>query len=177
MSERKTMDDVRFYLDRANEALEELGITNRKLSTYQAYGTRRIVWRHDSTAMSDVGFNGTVRENYDTAYALASVLEHVAYEQRRNAVTREYDLSATYDSRKSFYGKARVKHHANGTCELYSYNTLVCIIKHGTAYRAENQPQSATTARHMSEFLCQNIGMLDGHQYSKRDLLALPTFN
>lgn len=171
MSERKTMNDVWFYVDRANEALKALGIDDKKLHVYQAYGMKRLAWLYDSSAMDDLGFNGSVRDVYDQAYAIAQTLEAIV---RNNATTREYELCAKYDGRKSFYGKARVVETAT-TKKLYSYDTLVCVVRNGEAFRVDGQPESMTTARHMSEFLCQTVGMLDGHQYSKRDLLALPT--
>ena len=172
MSERKTINDVQFYVDRANEALRELGITDRYITVYQAYGKKRLMWGHtDDTGISDLGFSGTIRETYDQAYVIARTLEELVFTKQ---ATREYELSAKFDSRKSFYGKARVVETTREK-KLYSYNTPVCVIRHGQAFRADGQPQSPTTARHMSEFLCQTIGMVDGHQYGKRDLLALPT--
>lgn len=64
------------------------------------------------------------------------------------------ELSATYDSRQSFYGKAKVVTTEFGGFELYSYDTKVAeiykdeAIVHGT--------YSNTTLRHIKEFLLQN---------------------
>lgn len=66
-----------------------------------------------------------------------------------------YELHPQYDSRKSFYGKARVdtgdKDDKN---KLYSYDTLVAEIKDGkpVVYGAF----SATTLRHIKDWLKQN---------------------
>ena len=60
----------------------------------------------------------------------------------------------SYDSAQSFYGKARVKHHADGSYTLQSYDTDVARISAdqeliiGGVY-------SATTTRHTKEFVAQ----------------------
>lgn len=64
-----------------------------------------------------------------------------------------YELSTQYDSRKSFYGKARVVVDSEGKI-LYSYGTKVARITN------DNRPEvygtySATTLRHIKEFLRQ----------------------
>ena len=60
-----------------------------------------------------------------------------------------YDLEPIYTNQKSFYNKAKV---VDG--KLYSYNTLVAEVKYGLAY--VYNVQSATTVRHVKEFLLQN---------------------
>lgn len=71
-----------------------------------------------------------------------------------------YDLGTRFDSRKSFYGKARVDVKEDGTQVLYSYGTPVCRIENGKVtllrqgYRGWNSSQ--TTLRHVKEFLKQN---------------------
>ena len=71
-----------------------------------------------------------------------------------------YDLGTDFDSRKSFYGKAKVDVKPDGTQVLYSYGTPVCQIKGGKAtllrkgYLGWNSSQ--TTLRHVKEFLKQN---------------------
>jgi hypothetical protein len=66
--------------------------------------------------------------------------------------------------------KARVI--TDGTdATLQSYETEVAFLINGRLFRAEGQPQSATTARHMREFFMQN-----GLPYmTKKQLEALPT--
>ena len=70
------------------------------------------------------------------------------------------DLSPEYDSRKSFYGKARVDVKPDGTQVLYSYGTPVCRIKDGKATLLRKGylgwASSQTTLRHVKEFLKQN---------------------
>lgn len=67
---------------------------------------------------------------------------------------RTYDLSCQYDSRASFYGKARVSVEPNGDLILTSYNTDVALI---TANKAIVRGlYSNTTTRHIKEFLLQN---------------------
>ena len=71
----------------------------------------------------------------------------------------EYELQARYDSRASFYGKAKIveseeTYNSKGYKELWSYNTLVAKIEDGKVevYGWFSQ----TTARHINEFLKQN---------------------
>ncbi len=85
-----------------------------------------------------------------------------------NKVTKEtklvekpvYDMRPEYDSRKSFYGKARVDEKPNGTKILWSYSTPVCMIKDGKATLLTRGyygwSSSPTTLRHVKEFLKQN---------------------
>jgi hypothetical protein len=65
-----------------------------------------------------------------------------------------YDLTCIYDSRLSFYGKAKVLHE-NGEKVLYSYNTQVASIDYAGTLKVFNT-QSATTVRHIREFMLQN---------------------
>ena len=61
-----------------------------------------------------------------------------------------YELAPRYDARKSFYGKARVIDHENGTIELQSYDTIVSRCVNGKV--EELGKWSATTTRHQKEF-------------------------
>lgn len=61
-----------------------------------------------------------------------------------------YELSARYDSRASFYGKAQVIEHDDGTRELKSYDTIVSREKDGKVEHLGKW--SATTSRHQREF-------------------------
>lgn len=63
---------------------------------------------------------------------------------------KTFELSPIYDSRKSFYNKAKVVERADGTKELYSYNTLVSICKNGKVEHLGKW--SVTTGRHQREF-------------------------
>ena len=72
------------------------------------------------------------------------------------------DLDARYDSRKSFYGKAKI-YELDGILYLVSYETIVAKIH-------ENYAQifgyySQTTWRHINEFLYQH----DFYKMSKKD--------
>ena len=62
-------------------------------------------------------------------------------------------LQPKYDSRKSFYGKAKVEME-DGKKVLYSYNTKVAEIKDGKAI--VHGLYSDTTTRHIKDFLQQN---------------------
>ena len=61
-----------------------------------------------------------------------------------------FELVPRYDARKSFYGKARVVDHENGTIELQSYDTIVSRCVNGKV--EELGKWSATTTRHQKEF-------------------------
>ena len=61
-----------------------------------------------------------------------------------------FELVPHYDTRKSFYGKARVIDHENGTIELQSYDTIVSRCVNGKV--EELGKWSQTTTRHQKEF-------------------------
>ena len=61
-----------------------------------------------------------------------------------------YELSARHDARKSFYGKAQVIDHENGTIELQSYGTIVSRCIDGKVEHLGKWSQ--TTSRHQKEF-------------------------
>lgn len=63
---------------------------------------------------------------------------------------RIYELEARFDARKSFYGKAHVFDHENGTYELQSYDTIVSRCVNGKV--EELGTWSQTTTRHQKEF-------------------------
>ena len=61
-----------------------------------------------------------------------------------------FELVPLYDARKSFYGKARVVDHEDGTIELQSYDTIVSRCVNGKV--EELGKWSQTTTRHQKEF-------------------------
>lgn len=73
------------------------------------------------------------------------------------------NLECRYDSRQSFYGKAKVEVHEDNiakTLQLLSYGTLVANI---VFYKKQNKnvyeyfgKYSQTTTRHQKEFFKQN---------------------
>ena len=83
------------------------------------------------------------------------------------------DLQCIYDSRKSFYGKAKVKiwreeqdNIVYTILELYSYKTLVATIKINQEtciqtcelipYKINGKTKTQTTTRHIKEFYKQH---------------------
>ena len=63
---------------------------------------------------------------------------------------RIYALEPKFDARKSFYGKAHIIDHENGTFELQSYDTIVSRCVNG---KVEDLGKwSNTTTRHQKEF-------------------------
>ena len=63
---------------------------------------------------------------------------------------RVFELTARYDARKSFYGKAQVLDHEDGTLELQSYDTIVSRCVDGVVEHLGKWSQ--TTTRHQREF-------------------------
>lgn len=61
-----------------------------------------------------------------------------------------YELSARFDSRKSFYGKAKVIEYDDGSRALKSYDTIVSREKGGKVEHLGKW--SNTTSRHQKEF-------------------------
>lgn len=78
--------------------------------------------------------------------------KHIMRTTSKKHYGSSYELEPRYDSRKSFYGKARVEIE-DGNKKLYSYNTLVAEIKDGRAI--VHGTYSQTTLRHIKEFLKQ----------------------
>lgn len=67
---------------------------------------------------------------------------------------KAYTFELTPDnSRKSFYGKARVTHYSDGLTVLRSYNTDVCMITPAGEFVRLWSGYSATTMRHVNAFL------------------------
>lgn len=56
------------------------------------------------------------------------------------------------DSRKSFYGKAHVIEHDNGTKQLQSYETIVAEIDNAGNYTRLWSGNTQTTNRHIKSF-------------------------
>ena len=73
-----------------------------------------------------------------------------------------YNLKPQYDSRKSFYGKAKVYSDDKGHLLLKSYDTIVAEITDGIATEDGNPTvkingwYSQTTAEHINDFLYQH---------------------
>lgn len=79
-----------------------------------------------------------------------------------------YELDARYDSRQSFYGKARIIDTDEGL-KLQSYDTIVAEIKHGKA--TVFGTYSPTTLRHIKEFLKQNRFKVESKSQIENDYL------
>ena len=80
-----------------------------------------------------------------------------------------YELIPEYDSRQSFYGKARIEMDMEGVVSLYSYNTLVCYIKNKNVVLCDAWDYSATTLRHVKEFLRQHGFKADSKAQIQKD--------
>ena len=85
-----------------------------------------------------------------------------------------YELKTTFDSRQSFYGKARVETSGgwDQNLNLYSYNTLVARIGYDESSELVAQVynlQSPTTLRHVKEFLKQQGFRADNKKQIESD--------
>lgn len=85
------------------------------------------------------------------------------------------DLHPRFDSRQSFYGKARVVTRDDGSEILYSYGYPVCQIKDGKPYLLyhvdsyASYNSSQTTLRHVKEFLKQHGFKADSLKQIEKD--------
>ncbi len=80
-----------------------------------------------------------------------------------------YELMTEYDSRKSFYGKARVSTNPiDGDLELVSYSTRVAVI-HTDGTASVYGTYSNTTLRHIKEFLKQHGFKADNSNQIMKD--------
>ena len=68
---------------------------------------------------------------------------------------REYELKPKYDRCKSFYKRAKVQEN-DGEKRLISYSTKVCSIDSDGNFHRHWGGYSATTMRHVNEFIRQN---------------------
>lgn len=78
----------------------------------------------------------------------------------------ETELRTSYDTKKSFYGKAKVRYEGDKLI-LRSYQTDVAYIENGKA--TVNGSYSSTTLRHIKEFLKQNGFKADTWAQIKND--------
>jgi hypothetical protein len=90
-------------------------------------------------------------KDYKDNYSCVKVIE----ESKCLKESPVYDLVPTYDNRQSFYNKARVDIKGDEQT-LYSYNTPVARIVSGKVELLPKWDYSATTLRHIKEFLKQN---------------------
>lgn len=63
-----------------------------------------------------------------------------------------YELTPRYDSRASFYGKAHIIEHPDGTKQLKSYETIVCEVSPRGVFKMLWDGRTQTTTRHIKEF-------------------------
>lgn len=92
---------------------------------------------------------------------------------------KTYELATRYDAVASFYGKATVEEQDNGDLHLISYTTHVATIKDGEddLGRTEKIAEiyglySATTTRHIKEFLQQNYFRVVSTAQVEKDYLV-----
>ena len=76
-----------------------------------------------------------------------------------------FELQPQLDRAKSFYKKAYTLHNDDGSIQLKSYNTIVATFKAGKV--TVNGTYSATTLRHIREFIYQTTGVSG---LSKKDI-------
>lgn len=67
-------------------------------------------------------------------------------------VKQSFDLPC-YDTRKSFYGKAKIVIDEDNTIYLQSYDTLICCINPDNTFNKLWEGYSQTTMRHINSFM------------------------
>ena len=90
-----------------------------------------------------------------------------------------YQLEPIYENVKSYYGKARVQNFGelndgqhlavDNKLRLFSYETLVCYIEDGEVHLLPAWNFSATTLRHVKEFLKQQGFKADNKKQMIKD--------
>jgi hypothetical protein len=85
----------------------------------------------------------------------------------------ETELLPRYDSRKSFYGKARIETTPEGWLVLISYDTKVAVINPKPHRVKVYGTHSSTTLRHIKEFLKQNGFRADSKQQIIKDYMEV----
>ena len=98
------------------------------------------------------------RNPFDTVEKICDSIKldsELGIEEKPIVESPSYEMSPVHDSRKSFYGKARVD-DSDGVLTLYSYNTPVAKIANGRVELLPRWDESQTTLRHVKEFLRQN---------------------
>lgn len=81
-----------------------------------------------------------------------------------------YELEARYDSRASFYGKARID-ESDGYKKLISYSTEVACLNTAGNKAFVYGTYSATTLRHIKEFLLQNGFKAESKKQIEKDYM------
>lgn len=76
-----------------------------------------------------------------------------------------FELQPQLDNAQSFYKKAYTLHNNDGSIQLKSYDTIVATFKAGNI--TVNNTYSATTLRHIKEFIYQTTGV---SRLSKKDI-------
>ena len=137
----KSVPETFYFDDWANEDFEKYG----KLSDTQL---KKIFNLKDYEVAR---FKEEMREAKDSDGD--GVPDHKDCQPLNKNAQDTYELDTRYDRRKSFYGKAKIETD-NGNQKLYSYGTLVAEIKKGKPIIYGTY--SATTLRHIKEFLKQN---------------------
>lgn len=87
-----------------------------------------------------------------------------------NSNVRIMELCPYYDSAQSFYGKAKVIEIENDVF-LVSYDTIVAFYNRETKIAEVIDTYSATTLRHIKEFLKQNGFKAETKKQIERDYM------
>ena len=94
-----------------------------------------------------------------------------------SATLRTYELPC-YDSRKSFYGKARCVWQVNKGTTLHSYSTDICTVTDDGCLIKHDPVATATTRRHIRSFLQHmNLPVLDNRAWDKLPLHQAVSLN
>lgn len=133
-----------------------------------------FIYNEDILSVADefgwIDYSDLANKVYDDLFdKVRSEVEDYMPMEESKKLTEEpvYGLNPEFDSRKSFYNKARVDVKDDKNQKLYSYDTLVAEIVDGKP-KVYNL-QSQTTLRHVKEFLKQNGFSADSKSQIIRD--------
>ena len=73
-------------------------------------------------------------------------------------VMSAYEMVPIYEDKKSYYGKAKIIEHRDGSRTLKSYNTEILTYHPTGEFTKHWNGWSATTGRHINEFSLQMTG-------------------
>lgn len=147
-------DEFSDILDAANKDLEDCEGTDALYLNGDAYDWKEFELKKDAIIDSYLKYYSE-----DQLEKINKDLDNIDEALLKEDPT--YELSPRFDSRKSFYGKAKVDVLDDGTEVLYSYGTPVCkITKDGKVTLLRRGylgwSSSQTTLRHVKDFLKQH---------------------
>ena len=114
-------------------------------------GKTYFVYRDDAKDEEDYEYYSDSKDNIEGFLAGAVKAKNKRFGESLDEA-RMYDLTPQRDSRKSFYGKAKVMINDDDSETLYSYDTPIMTRTKDGNYKKHWDGWSNTTGRHIAEF-------------------------